>query len=161
MRTLSFVFRNPVPVLGALALAFAGWVVFEGTGDRPSAQVPPFPGGPQHVFLDGAIPPLTPQATAETLPRLKPGMTRAEVEELVGAPKADGVGPATASGDRLVYHAAYEADLNPPATVRPIHATSKIRHLPRPPVTEIVFLEFDASRPGHPLVGVHYPDPLF
>jgi hypothetical protein len=25
----------------------------------------------------------------------------------------------------------------------------------------VVTLEFDATKPGHPLLGIHYPDPLF
>ncbi|MBP3958635.1 hypothetical protein J8F10_25590 [Gemmata sp. G18] len=85
-------------------------------------------------------------------------MTRTEVEGLVGAPVPSDIHPATITGGKVTYHTAYEADLEPPATVRPIRHTKVIGPAP---ARTLVTLEFDATQPGHPLVEVHYPDPLF
>lgn len=169
MRPLSFVRRNPLLVLGAFVVAFAVWVLSDSTGPResvaPAAPVD-VPGDVQRQrFIplpveDGGEPVrVTPQGTAQALPKLKPGMTRTEVEGLVGAPVAGNIYPATVHDGRVTYHTQYEADLAPPATVRPIGRT---RPLPQPAAPRaLVTLEFDATKPGHPLVGIHYPDPLF
>jgi hypothetical protein len=29
------------------------------------------------------------------------------------------------------------------------------------PAPTVVILQFDATKPGHPLLGIFYPDPLF
>ncbi|HEY1188893.1 MAG TPA: hypothetical protein VGE74_14660 [Gemmata sp.] len=173
MRPLSFLRRNPLLVLGAFVVTFAVWVLSDLT-DRsrvPSAQAPgnglpngnvklvrplPVPAG-EVVAVEPAR--LTPQGTAQALPKLKPGMTRAEVEELVGAPAVGSISPATVQDGRVTYHTQYEADLGPLPTVRPV---GRVRHTLQPsPPRALVTLEFDATKPGHPLVGVHYPDPLF
>lgn len=173
MRPLSFVRRNPLPVLGASVVAFAAWVFSDSTGSQgpdvnPVSDVQTLEIiASQFAVQDG--PPIdrepvrvSPQTTAHALPKLKPGMTRSEVEGLVGAPAAGHISPATVQDGRITYHAQYEADLAPVATVRPI---GRGRFVPQPPVppvpSALVTLEFDATKPGHPLVGVHYPDPLF
>ena len=81
----------------------------------------------------------------------------------MGVPAAQDILPATVADGRVTYHTAYEADFAPVPTVRPIKFP-----LPRPPAATrdpvgrtVVTLEYDASKPGHPLLGVHYPDPLF
>lgn len=170
MRPLSLVRRNPLPVLGALVVAFAVWVISDSAPREPVGPTPEIAPG-EVVTLEMSVPVaapdaieplhLTPHGTAQALPKLKPGMTRTEVEGLVGAPVAGRISPATVQDGRITYHTQYEADLAPVATVRPI---GRVRALPNPKPSApraLVTLEFDATRPGHPLVGVHYPDPLF
>ena len=178
MRLLRFVRRHPVAILGLLALAFFTWVWMDaGAGRRPGPDTPPelsrseidVPPGdwapPQRRL---PVPPgveeksrPTPQDTAQVLPKLKPGMTRTEVEGLVGVPAARDILPATIADGKVTYHTAYEADLEPPATVRPIRTPRPLARDPRPNGRTLVTLEFDATKPGHPLLGIHYPDPLF
>jgi hypothetical protein len=153
MRLLEPVRQYPVALLAVVALAFVSWVWWDAL---PSA--PPDTPAPTLVSqFDVSIAPSEPVAFATVLPKLKPGMTRAEVEQLAGAP--GNTHPASVNGDRVTYHTAYEADFGAPPTVRPI------RPMPKPPAEPgtrgTVTLEFDATRPGHPLVNVHYPDPLF
>lgn len=158
MRLLELVRRYPLALLAGVALAFVSWVWWDALPEAESPQ--PVPTGMVRVLPH-------PLAVAEVpgldlddnftkgLPKLKPGMTRAEVEKLVGAP--GDILPATVTGDRVTYYTAYEADFGAPRTVRPI------RPLPKPSAERgaVVSLEFDATRPGHPLLNVHYPDPLF
>lgn len=169
MRHVRFLRRNPLLVLAALAVAFAGWVCWDALGPpagdpvpasealRPSRALPAFTAA---AMVDGEpVPPKEPrESAAQAIPKLKPGMSRAEVEGLVGAPVPGNISPATAADGRIVYHTQYQADLSPPATVRPI---GRARALPPPAPPALVTLEFDATKPGHPLVGVYYPDPLF
>jgi hypothetical protein len=82
---------------------------------------------------------------------LKTGMSRTEVEWLVGAPLAPNIHPATQVDGSITYRTSYEADLN--LLVRP-------DSLPSGTSTR-VDLEYDATKPGHPLLAVYYPDPLF
>ena len=171
MRLLRFVCRHPIALLGVFAAAFVVWLwrdtlpvepqvmVVDGT-HRPALQRRPIPGPPSFEDAGPAKP--TPQDTAQVLSKLKPGMTRAEVEELVGLPAAGDIHPATVADGKVTYHTSYEADLGPAPTVRPAR-------IPRPrvqpgeanPPRTLVTLEYDASKPGHPLLGIHYPDPLF
>lgn len=155
MRLLEPVRRYPVAVLAVVAVAFVSWVWWDALPSKPEpATLPtgliPLPQPP--VVSTSAE---DPHQFTVALPKLKPGMLRAEVERLVGAPES--IHPATVTGDRVTYHTAYEADFGAPRTVRPI------RPLPKPSAERgaVVSLEFDATRPGHPLVNVHYPDPLF
>lgn len=162
MRLLEPVRRYPVALLAVIALAFVSWVWWDAL---PEADGPPSPAPngmvrvlpqPNAVAISVEPPPF-----AAALPKLKPGMSRAEVELLVGAP--ENIHPATVTGDRVTYHTAYEADFGAPATVRPIRPVPKAPADPKGPAAgrAIVTLEFDATRPGHPLLNVHYPDPLF
>lgn len=155
MRLLEPVRQYPVALLAVVALAFVSWVWWDAL-PAAAPQVPHMP--PEMSRFDVSIAPSESAAFATVLPKLKPGMTRAEVEHLAGAP--ENIHPATVTGDRVTYHTAYEADFGAPPTVRPI------RPMPKPPADPsapraIVTLEFDATRPGHPLLNVHYPDPLF
>jgi hypothetical protein len=172
MRLLRFVRRHPIAVLSVIALAFVVWVwrdAFRGPPVvAPVAQVDgeegPFLPPPKlpvkKRFTNGDHVPPAPHGTVQVFSKLKPGMTRTEVEDLVGTPASKDIHPATIIDGRVTYHTTYEADLGPPPTVRPIR-------LPRPHPTEhdakplVVVLEFDATKPGHPLIDVHYPDPLF
>jgi hypothetical protein len=184
MRLLRLVRHHPGIFLAVVATAFAAWVwvdVFRGLSRPADPQVAdgpndgsaaPFfpkrvPPPPPIMGLNGELAPVpepeqprsSPTITAQVLPKLKPGMTRTEVEGLVGAPQARDVYPATFADGRVTYRASYEADLEPPPTVRPIRPG---RHVAKPPANRtMVTLEFDATKPGHPLIEVHYPDPLF
>jgi hypothetical protein len=174
MRVIPFVRRHPIAVLSLFALAFIVWVWRDMVpGPAPAPQLtqvevptlppPPFP--QKRLFpVDGERPNPPPQGTVQAISKLKPGMTRTEVEGLVGIPAPQDIHPATIIDGRVTYHTTYEADLEPPPTVRPI------RRFPRPPPSDLdqhpkartlVVLEFDATKPGHPLIDVHYPDPLF
>lgn len=173
MRLLRYIRRHPIALLGVFAVAFVVWLWRDSLptaqpqaqepGDTPltALQAPrprmlPFPPG---VEPEKAKPGA--QETAQALTKLKPGMTRAEVEGLVGTPSPDNILPVTVSDGKVTYQTAYEADFGPPPTVRPITARP---HGPRAtPAKErtLVTLEFDATKPGHPLLGIHYPDPLF
>jgi hypothetical protein len=168
MRFLRFARRHPLALLGVIAIAFIGWIwrdAFLGRGPQETKEMADAH-GPIRRFL-----PLAPDETVDAVPHtpgkglagLKPGMPRAEVEKLLGAPAAEHVYPATIADGRVTYHAAYEADLGPPPTIRPIRAPHRHAVVREPDVAgrTLVTLEFDATKPGHPLLGVHFPDPLF
>jgi hypothetical protein len=173
MRLLRVVRRYPIAVLAVFALAFVVWVWRDAlpgaglTADQTAADSladPNWVAPPRRLPLPpDAIPPVKPDAQA--LSQLKPGMKRAEVEKLVGAPGPNDVHPVLVADGKVIYHATYEADLGPAPTVRPIHPgrTSVREAPPQPPpgARTLVTLEYDATRPGHPLLEVYYPDPLF
>ncbi len=99
--------------------------------------------------------------SATALPKLKAGMTRAEVEGLLGTPPADQIHAVTVNEDRITYRTTYElTESDLPMTIRPIQSRARVPARPNDPLS-FVALEFDASQPGHPLLGVLYPDPLF
>lgn len=167
MRFLRAIRQHPLALLAVASVAFVGWVWWDAlpSGD-PIAQSTTEAVGPMRT-RDLPLPPEFPDEEPDPtrgIPKLKPGMMRAEVEKLVGGPVDNRVSPATVTDGRVTYHAAYEADFGPAATVRPI-ARTRVKapvEPTAPPVDRtLVTLEFDASKPGHPLVGVHYPDPLF
>jgi hypothetical protein len=172
MRLLHFVRRHPIALLGVFAVAFVVWLwrdslpigqpQLQEPGDtqllvvRAPRLLPLPPGVEPEKAKPGA------QETAQALTKLKPGMTRSEVEGLVGAPSADNILPVTVSDGKVTYQTAYEADFGPPATVRPITPRPHgPRAAPAGKERTRVTLEFDATKPGHPLLGIHYPDPLF
>ncbi|MBM3981184.1 MAG: outer membrane protein assembly factor BamE [Planctomycetes bacterium] len=172
MGPIRYLRRHPLALFALAVLVFGAWVAVDALTKPPRYG----PADPNEYTLVGieapgsvpaparaepCAPRPTPQATAQALPKLKPGMTRTEVEQLVGAPEPADIHPVVVVDGRATYHTAYEADLDPPATVRPVGA-----HRPMPaermgPTRTTVKLEFDATKPGHPLVGVHYPEPAF
>jgi hypothetical protein len=176
-----FLYRHPIALLGILGAAFLTWVLWGSRVTSPTVRKPqdsplesqPTPGSAldddlprRRLPLPPGVEPkskLNPQDTAQKLQKLKPGMTRTEVEVLVGVPAAEDIHPALVLDGRVTYFTAYEADLASPATVRPIRTPrpQPVDRLPRPQARTVVTLEFDATKPGHPLLGVHYPDPLF
>ncbi|MDY3562520.1 hypothetical protein R5W23_003986 [Gemmata sp. JC673] len=161
-RPTRFLRRHPFLVLTALGITFAAWICWDALSPPEPEAVPEVTLrtrlAPTAIVDDAVFPVTTPEGTAQALPRLKTGMSRTEVEGLVGAPTPGNISPATVADGRVVYRTQYETDLAPPATVRPIQ-----RSLPRhpSPSSALVTLEFDATKPGHPLVGIYYPDPLF
>lgn len=106
-----------------LAIGSVAWVVIQAF----VTDVPPLPAPP--------VPAVTSRETRpkaeDILAKLKPGMLRADVEAILGPAKSvDSI----RSGDgRLSYRATFARD--------PMHP-------PLPPLE----LEFDATRPGHPLI---------
>ena len=169
MRVLRRIRNHPVAVLCVAAAGLGAWVAADLLGLRDTPRNPPplraLPKPPVALLAEREAP--APPAVAarglpvpvEVLPRLKPGMTRVEVEGLLGSP--DRVCPVSADDGRLTYRTAYElADPELPMTIRPILIRPRLAPRPGDPKS-LVALEYDASRPGHPLVEVFYPDPLF
>lgn len=169
MRILDPIRNNPVAALCVVAAGVAGWL--GSSLLRPDPQPvaryadtlapPPASSVSVSVAFDELATEEQHQRIApDVLPRLRPGMTRVEIEGLLGPPAPTSLQPVAVDGRRTTYQTAYElAEPDPPHTVRP---------LPRPPVRRdpadpkaVVALEYDASKPGHPLVGVVYLDPLF
>jgi hypothetical protein len=167
MRVLEMIRRNPAAVLAVVTAAILGWVAAGVLNPPPQKLLPPPEGGPVPVPMlarEIPLPPPAPRATApvavEVLPKLRPGMTRVEVEGMLGPPTADALHPVTVAEGRLTYRTAYElAEPDVPATIRPI-VRPRMHPRPTDPKSQVA-LEFDASKPGHPLVQVFYLDPLF
>jgi hypothetical protein len=192
MLSLEPIRKNPVATLCVLVAGILGWVASglmhnpEPVANRPEPPDLPPPVLPDKKLLiakrmaeaaaltgtavvsdepnAGVLPLPYRTIPSELLPRLKPGMSRVAIENLIGPPTAAALEPAAIVAGRLTYRTAYElADFETPATIRPI------RHLPPipprahepPEAKSLVALEFDASKPGHPLIEIHYLDPLF
>jgi hypothetical protein len=169
MRVLDTIRRNPAAVLSVVTAAVLGWVA-AGLLNPPSPPVyPPLASPPTPVAaapIEAPPPPELPglrnarSVAVEVLPKLRPGMTRVEVEGMLGPPTADDLHPVTLAEGRLTYRTAYElAEPDLPATIRPI-VRPRVPARPTDPKSQVA-LEFDASKPGHPLVEVLYLDPLF
>jgi len=165
MRLIRAVRNRPALLLAAAAVGFGAWVVWDAvTPRREEAALrpgglggveglnpvdllgPPVPGPRQVRNL-----PRPGVVTADLIPRLQPGMSRTAVEDLIGPPPDDQLQPVQNVDGRLTYRASYPANLGPV--------------MPLPPGTTApgpmtIGLEFDATRPGHPLVKVHIPDPM-
>lgn len=173
MRIIRFISRYPLIVLGLFVLAFVVWL------SRATNPAGPPPLDEESIKMAQSDPdwpprkrlPATPPGIPMTrelphpgephpLSKIKPGMTRAEVEELVGAPAPNDIHPVKVVDGKVTYHTTYEADLGPLPTVRPVTPRPKDRN-PAPNAKTLVTLEYDATKPGHPLLGIHYPDPLF
>lgn len=158
MRATAVLKNHPVLLLGLGVVGLVVWVAADAT---PPPSVPPPDdsaavtpvgqwalSGPAPA-LDGGLPdpargryPNEPGAVnALLIDRLFPGMPRRDVEELLGAPPAERVG-AVARG-RLSYRTTY-----------PVQQPPQANGPPQP----LLALEFDASRPGHPLLKVHRPE---
>jgi hypothetical protein len=173
MRPIRAVRQYPLVLLAAVAFAFVAWIWWDALPQRDPVvstnatgrRVAPVPFEDARAILD-ADEPMLPDA-AHGITKLRTGMTRAEVEKLIGAPAPDRVSAAVVTDGRVTYLSTYEADFGPPQTVRPltdVRRASLKRFVP--PVSAaidrtLVMLEFDATKPGHPLLGIHYSDPLF
>jgi hypothetical protein len=168
MRVLRLV-QHPLAVLGLLSVAFGVWASW--------GQTPPSAGshGPD---LPASVPPkiikkatfrrtdpsdrLSPLEVARALPKLHPGMMRAEVEELVGPPAPDDIQLVTLADGHVIFRTSYEVDLD----ALPAGQSARGRG-PRPDRSAgsndrtLVVLNFDSARRDYPLLSVEYPDPLF
>jgi hypothetical protein len=163
MQMLNALRKNPVAVLFVAVAGIAGWVA---AGLFSPQQPPP---NPLEIPDLGLAKPTVTRfdpthesrpVSPEALPKLKPGMKRVEVEGVIGLPSADALQPVTVLGGRMTYQAAYELAEPDPSTVRPIQHHGRM--IPVPPSAKSHFaLEYDASKPGHPLLAILYLDPLF
>jgi hypothetical protein len=179
MSPLSFIKENPITVLGVAVLALLTWVAVDFSKvpapKKPTAEPQalanelPLPGPPTEVAVADpgkevplTFPPGKNAVSTLVLPLVKPGMKRVEVESFLGPPTPDRIQPVTLSNGRMTYCTAYELDdLGPPMTIRPIHPRPRAPvQPPRSPRSLIAFV-FDAGEPGHPLVDILFPDPLF
>ena len=165
MRLVCALRNRPVLLLAAAAVGFGAWVVWDAVTPRQegAALRPDRPGGAEALDPADLLGPIVPGprqvrnlprpgvVTADLIPRLRPGMTRSAVEDLIGPPPADQLQPVQNVDGRLTYRASYPASLGPAIPLPPGAAAPG-------PIT--VGLEFDATRPGHPLVKVHIPDPM-
>jgi hypothetical protein len=175
---LRFIRDNPVAVLGAGFLALVIWVAADlATAPGPKLQTSeslapagelPLPGAPTDVVVtDGRQNErrtLSVRTTVptEVLPHVKPGMNRHEVEGFLGRPDPDQIQPITSTNGRMTYSMAYEFDdLGPLMTIRPIQPRPRMHVEPSPGGRLTIAFVFDAARPGHPLIDIIYPDPLF
>lgn len=169
MRLLDPIRNNPVAALCVVVAGVVGWAASgflrpdpQPVGHNGPELAPPVQGFRPVTDMDDftPTPPEHQSIPADMLPRLKPGMTRVEIETILGPPTATSLHPVTVTGGKPTYQMAYElAEPDAPPTVRPLR-------IPRPPrdpgqPKSLVALEFDASQPGHPLLGVLYLDPLF
>ncbi|QJW96054.1 hypothetical protein [Frigoriglobus tundricola] len=166
------ILQHPIAVLACFAVAFVVWLwrdsvsigasgrdetVAQGTAVNNPNEVPllvpppppPFPGKKWKN---------TQSSSADLLARLKPGMTRAEVDGLVGIPAPEDISPVTVADGKVTYQTAYDADLGAPSTIRPLQPT---KNGAAQRSRTLVTLEFDATKPGHPLLSVTFPKPLY
>jgi hypothetical protein len=174
MQILQRIRNNPIIILCAVATLLAIWI----TKDllTPRAQLnnqallnaPPPPADPQTMkaqILDRRNSGTSTQpgpVSMGLLPKLKPGMSRIEVEQLLGPPASEQLEPVVQINGRLTYCTSYElADLETPMTIRPIQPKRSSSVDRSPESKSHVSLEYDASKKGHPLIDIHYLDPLF
>ena len=172
MHPVSFIKENPVTALGIAILALVAWVAVDlanapQPGKRASESQTvviemPLPGPPGSVAvadgLNSTLPFVRATVSTVVLPSVKPGMKRHEVEGFLGIPKVDQIQPMTRANGRTTYSTAYEFDdMGPPSTIRPIQPMPRAQSQPR---LTIAFV-FDATKPGHPLIDILFPDPLF
>jgi hypothetical protein len=136
----------------AFAAAFLVWLSLDFIRDKRSKPVTPQPVN-SPVALDSVsagflapAPDAPKPIRAELITRLKPGMTRTEVEDLVGTPAWHDTNPAIIERDRVMYHTTYEADLEPPSTVRPIQRSPS----PPPPRGRGIAVRCDQTGPSAP-----------
>jgi hypothetical protein len=130
--------------------------------DLSPAELLPLPKPPVAVMADMGNPDVATASPglATGIPKLKPGMTRREVEGLLGPPPAEHVQPVVVREGRLTYHTAYQlTEPDIPATIQVIPWLGRPSTTPRPGF--LLTLEYDATRAGHPLLGIGYVDPMF
>jgi hypothetical protein len=161
MRLLRWFRDNPIVLLVVALAGFGAWIVSDLTS--PPARRPTVTGANELGHLTKPLPP-PPTPDGRTVPRgtlaqLKPGMSRVEVDELLGTPQPDHLGPITVQDGCPIYLVTYKVDLRPVAVPR----VSRVPVLAPPtpdssPHTQTLTLEFDASRQGHPLRRIQFPE---
>lgn len=161
MSPISMIRNHPLILGGVLVAGFATWLAIDSLPSQPG-PVKPFTGqlttvgtiSTQGLPDDPGLMAHRPGVvTTAQIARLHPGMPRVDVEELIGLPPAGLVQPVAAAEGKLTYRASYLANLDSMQESQPGSGNPVI---PR----SIIAIEFDASRPGHPLVKVHLPDPM-
>lgn len=134
-------------LLALSATAFGVWTWQSGARERTPRAVQNSgvrKAGPQFQATDADVLP------GRSLADLRPGMPRTEVEQLLGGPTPK-IQPAVVHNARVTYCVTYPVTLVPPAG--PGQATGS--------PTAFVTLEFDATKPGHPLIGTRGPETTF
>ena len=131
-----------VGLSGAFVVALTAWACSTLTHrEAPGASVPPPPDPLEISYVTQSaplpVPRVAPEHSARALTKLRPGMPRAEVDELfIGAPAH--VSSGTARGDEVTCTVVYNITL------------------PRadggPPAPAVMTLQFDTTQPGHPLL---------
>jgi hypothetical protein len=147
-------FHVAVGVVFAAGAVAGGWYLLRvAPANAPPVAVVAVPpaGYDPNATRTRPLPP-NPAVTLAVLPALQPGMSRAEVEDVIGLPPSARVEPIDGTGGRVTYRTAYPIDLGGGCVARPPAGVG--------PQCFVGF-EFDATLPGHPLVTVIYPDPLF
>jgi len=164
MKTLQGIRNYPIVVLTVMATALFTWIFLETQSKRNPDSAKPIPDSrlrkleihpPEPPRLLVQIRPVP----VEILSKVKPGMTRVEVERLIGPPNPDQIQAVTETNGRLTYSTAYELEESKvPMTIRPIQPKSA--RIPKNTVESKsqLTLVFDATKPGHPLIEVLYPD---
>lgn len=160
MRFHCAVRNHPVVLLGVIAVGFGTWVASDATAPRNPGPLPEAFAPREPLVMRAVAPPPVPPGTdvpavaastrvvtASMVPRLHPGMSRVEVEGLIGPPEAGMIHPVRNVNGRLTYRATYPAEL-----AGPVPAGAPVSR-------SLIGLEFDASAPGHPLVQVHLTAP--
>jgi hypothetical protein len=123
-------------LIALAAVPVAGWLALRAV-DSPPVEPRLLAGPPTGKKVLSRL-----VLTGRALGAVRPGMARAEVEEVLGRPAPDAVGPVVGDGGRAVYVIRYPAELDGPVWCAPDL---------RGPCEAV--LEYDAARPGHPLLG--------
>lgn len=118
-----------IGLLCASAIVLAGWAW---SGSQRDTE----PVNPEPILIEPVVAPCAPDSSAHALANLRPGMSRTTVESLFGPPTH--VNPVTARGDAVTYSATFEINFSCPTG--------------SPPSRTVMTAEFDASKPGHPLL---------
>ena len=170
MQILQRIRNNPIMVLCGIVSFLLIWTITDLIRSRQTKnnlkqvllQAPPPPTDPRiSKFRQRASDQATPVPIA-LLPKLKPGMSRSEVEQLLGPPASEQVQPVTEANGRLTYCTCYElTDMDIPMTIRPIQPKTSKPSNQSVEAKSHVSLEYDASKRGHPLVEIHYLDSFF
>ena len=139
VRTLDHITQRPLIVLGVLVAAFVLWVAADARAPKPKAV----PAPPQ-----GLEPPMTAELSrmrtvGAALRGVQEGMSRAEVEAILGRPSPRDIRPVERANGRVVYRTHYLAFLAGPLPFAP-HVDGYCEAI----------LEYDAAAPGHPLLRI-------
>jgi hypothetical protein len=166
MKTLHGIRNYPIVVLTVMAAALFTWIFVESgspTKTNPDTVKPVPDSKLRKLELHPQQPPRLQfevrPATVELLSKVKPGMPRVEVERLIGPPNPEQIQAVTETNGRLTYRTAYELEeAKLPMTIRPTQ--QKSTRTPKNTIeskSQLTF-EYDATKPGHPLIEVHFPD---
>lgn len=164
MKTLHGIRNYPIVVLTVMSAALFTWIFLESSKKNNPDTGKPIPESrlKKPEFQPKEPPRLQAQVrptTVELLSRVKPGMPRVEVERLIGLPEPEQIQAVTETNGRLTYRTAYELEeAKLPMTIRPTQ--QKSTRTPKNTIeskSQLTF-EYDATKPGHPLIEVHFPD---
>lgn len=118
----------------------AGWYLVVLSAAKTDPPAPPAPPNSGVKFLTRSLPADPTGLRLAGFSHLHPGMSRAEVEDVLGPPEPAALRPVGEADGRATYLMVYPLVVGSP---------------------EFVTLEFDATLAGHPLLTVRYSDPLF